>query len=190
MAFSSTHTLKCRSGWWKKTCSSIEEDTPLDRYKVTVELERRIAEDESLTAKDRPFLYPYAPTDPYNHKVSELNAQTGMVMGAAKVLPTSAVRKFEISTKYWFADVDQVNPLMGTAELLSGILLNLASAGGGIVPIGAGEGLALINNVNGPQFAAVENCVNNTFSTTDPTGVPKAYLVLHYFISSSPYSFK
>jgi RHS repeat-associated protein len=177
----------CLNDHLGNVCAIVtDENAPITREKVTMELERRIAEDESfenvsLTAKDRPFLYPYDPTDPNNHKVAELNAQTGTVMGPAKVLPTRAGRKFEISTKYWFADVNQVDPLTSTTELLAGILLNLATAGGGIVPMSAGEGLALLNNVNGPQFAAVESFVNNTFSNNHSSGAPDAYLVYMLF---------
>lgn len=97
-----------------------------------------------------------------------------MVTGPAKVLSARAGRKFELSINCWFTDVDQMDPPTGITEFLADILLNRVSAEGGIEAPAPREGLALINNVCGIPFAAVENFVNNTFFTTNHTVVLEA----------------
>lgn len=161
-----------------------EEDSQIEEERVTVELEKRLIEDAhfenvSTTEKDKPFLYPYDPTDPTSQKVTELSSYTGKVIGPAKIMSVKAGERIDVSTKYWYTE-EPGQPLTTVAEIFAGTLLKLATASTGIIPTGPDQGMALINNVTGPQFSTLNSFISNSFSNIDLTK-PQAFIVFMNF---------
>lgn len=161
-----------------------EENSEIITEKVTVELERRALEDNSfdnvtLTEKDRPFLYPNDPIDPYSMKVSELSASTGKVIGPSKLLMIKKGEKLDVSAKYWFTEVPG-NPLESVEEILEASVFNLGLAGEGILPIGPEAGMALINAPGSGQYLAISNFLDDAFENID-FSKPQSFLIYMYF---------
>jgi RHS repeat-associated protein len=161
-----------------------EELAEIVTEKVTVELQHRYAEDAnfdnvSSTQSDKPYLYPYDPSDPNSQKVAKLSVVSGKVIGPAKIMAIKKGESLDLSTKYWYSEVPG-EPLTSVGEVFVATLLNLGMASNGIIPSGPEQGMALINNVSGSQYNALYNFINNSFDQID-LSKPQAYLVYMYF---------
>jgi RHS repeat-associated protein len=161
-----------------------EENSLIVEEKVTVELSKRAQEDAnfdnvSATEKNKPYLYPYDPSDPNSQKVSELSSMTGKIIGPAKVMAVKTGERLDLSTKYWYNEAAG-DPLTSVSQILAGTLLNLGAASGGVIPSGPESGMALLNNVSGNQFNAFSSFIYDAFSNIDLSN-PQAYIVYMYF---------
>jgi RHS repeat-associated protein len=161
-----------------------EENSTIVEEKVTVELEKRYIEDAtfenvSLTEQDKPYLYPYDPYDPDNAKVSELTAQTGKIIGPAKMIQVVAGEKIDLSTQYWYTE-EAGDPLTTLSEIIAGTLLNMTTASIGVMPSGTEQGMGLLNNVTSSQFNQFNTFMNQAFDGVD-LSKPQAYMVYLLF---------
>jgi hypothetical protein len=142
--------------------------------------EEQAFDNVDATANLKPWLYPYDPQDPNNAMVAELNALNGKVMGPSKVMSVKEGETIELSTNYWYTEGPSETPLYNLTEILAGVLLNLGTAGTGIIPSGAESALAALNNVGSPQFGNLHDFLGDAFQDID-LSEPQAYLVYMFF---------
>ena len=94
--------------------------------------------------------------------INKLNAQQGKIIGPSKVMAVKRSELLDVSTQYWYNEELGETVIDDLSEIMAGVLLNLTGAGIGVIPSGPEQGLALINNVSGSQYQALETSLTNS----------------------------
>ncbi len=122
-----------------------------------------------------PINYPVDASFPFNQFIAKLVADNEMTIGPAKVLEVNQGDKVKLATQYFYEEDAPGTTYENLGFLVEEILVSMAAAGAGILPVGEGT---LVNLANGSTNLGnhIANFLSNTMDTTGMNR-PQAYLV-------------
>ena len=122
-----------------------------------------------------PYNYPVDASFPLNQYIAKVVADNDMTIGPSKVLEVSEGDKVQVATQYFFEENAPGATYEDLGFLIEEILVSMAAAGAGVLPVGEG---ALLNLINGNTSVGNEvfQFLSTKMDTTDMTR-PHGYLV-------------
>jgi RHS repeat-associated protein len=133
------------------------------------------------TRKNKTPDYPYNPNDPYNSKVSKLGTALGTTVGPSTVLAVKQGDELSVSTEYYFTTPNEPQTNQTAAQILAGIVGNIATAGIGVLPTDdLGAVINPFEDGGSEATGILNNFISSSFDTLDLT-LPQGYLVYLFF---------
>ena len=158
-----------------------EEDATYDStFVATMEELHAVWEEKNFDnieedREDLPASYPIDASVPFNEFIARVVAENGMTIGPSKVLKVSRGQKVKAAVKYYYEETAPGATYDGLSFLVDEILVSMAAAGAGVLPIGENM-LANMASGNTPLGSDIFQFLTNEMDTTDMTK-PQGYLV-------------